>query len=329
MGMTLDKVGRLGLALGVLGLGGCAAIPGERAPSAYSIRAGQAIQNQAGPAQLPTINPADTRIGRGVFGTINPGPRAGRKLLSQHLLGQLPFGMQYAESDLAEAAFDKLEAARITERREPWMDRVAANNAAFRAGRGQALMVGIDVSNPILGARDMAEQYHRLYAMISVDDPAQRKQNAEMLLQSYRDTVAARQDTAILLQAEKRIEHFQDYARLEAGRRVIGDVLIRGGVLTERAVERDYANTYGFLSGTEIGLAAYQGGSFGPSQVLLADDRSQRSEWRLYGTGEVENRMTRRAFNHVQYEAQRYQQIEQQRARQGLTSVPPLRVPTS
>ncbi|MEO0391945.1 MAG: hypothetical protein AAF213_01720 [Pseudomonadota bacterium] len=307
------------MSLGVLWLAGCATIPGERAATPYSIRGGDPVAANAGPTQMPTLNPADTRIGRPVFGTVNPGARPGRRLLSQHLIGQLPFGMRYADSDLREAASDKLGAARTTEVRERWMDRVTANNNAFRAGRGQALMVGINPSNPMAGAEDMYRQYQRLIRMVDVNNP-NRQENAEILLQSYRDTLAARQDTAMLLQAERRIEHFQDYARLEAGRRVLGDVLIRGGVVTERTVERDYAGTYGFLRGTEIGLAAFQGRNFGPSQVLLADDRSQRAH-RLEGTSEIENRAVNQVFRGVEREARRFQQIEAELARQTLNSL--------
>jgi len=315
----LDKLKRLGRAVGVPALAavllaGCAAVPGERprVGAGFDIRAGQAIQTD-GPPTLSTVNPDDTRIGRSLFGTVNPGARPGRMLRSQHLIGQLPFGITYDDG-----------AARTTERREAWMDRVSSNNNAYRAGRGQALMVGIDASNPILGARDMVETYERLWNYVASGSPAERESKASVLLESYRDTMAARQDTGMLLQAEPRIEHFQDYARLEAGRRVLGDVLVRAGVMVERTVKADTVNTHGFLAGTAVGLTAYQGPNFGPTQVLLADDNAQWQH-RQDPMSQVENRAVAEVYRGIQYQAQRYNQLQAERARQGLGSAPPVR----
>ncbi len=338
MAGNFQKIKRLGMALGVVALvTGCASIPGETSPRGFSIRDGAPVAGTGGTAQMPALKVADTRVGRGVFGTVNPGARPGRRILSQHLIGQLPFGMQYAASDMRDAAWDKLGAARTTERRERWMDQVTANNNAYRSGRGQALMLGINPANPLEGARDMAQQYMRLAAMIDVRNP-NRQQNAELLLQSYRDTIAARQDTAMLLQAEPRISHFQDYARLEAGRRVLGDVLVRGGVLVQDTVRQDAASTYGFLQGTEIGLVAYQGiNNFGGDQVLLADDASQGPRGGigdrngttiggLNGATFAENISVQEVFRSVERDARRLQQIEAEAARRGISSAPPLQL---
>ncbi|HCI48202.1 MAG TPA: hypothetical protein DFI00_12990 [Rhodospirillaceae bacterium] len=331
MKTALPKLRRLGLAVGstaliALATAGCASIPGERTPVGFDVRGGTPVVAGAQNPTLPTINPRDTKWGRGLFGTVNPGARVGRRLHSQHLIGQLPFGLEYDRESLRVAAQDKLSAARLTERRESWMDVVTGNNNAFRAGRGQALMVGIDPHDPINGARDFAEQYHRLWNYVSTGTTEERTQRAEIMLQSYRDTMAARQNTAMLLQVEQRLEHFQDYAQLELGRRVLGDVLIRAGVFTEREIRSDTAPTYGFLNATAIGAVAYEGAQFGPQQVLLADDRSQSAYFRdADPMTQVENRYVRDSYNHIRRDADQYNRIRAEAARRGITSAPPMR----
>lgn len=317
MAKALQKIHRLSNSIGarlllaavVAGTAGCAAIPQERAPTGFNIRGGEAVQGPA-TAPLTTVSPADTRIGRDLYGTVNPGARVGRKILSQHLIGQLPFGLKYDDGSLYAAAADKLEAARTTEHRERWMDTVTQNNNAFRAGRGQALMVGSD-------AADVANQYQRLMDFAVNGNGGNREVNTSVLLQSYRDTLAARQDTSLLVQAEPRLEHFQDYAQLEMGRRVLGDILIRSGALVERTVKKDYAPTYGFMQATAIGLVAYEGRNFGPTQVLLADDAGQ-SGFRVTPQGDAENRYVDGAFSHIRYQADQYNAIRAERARQQL-----------
>lgn len=250
----------------------------------------------------------------------------GRRLHSQHLIGQLPFGLEYDRESLRVAAQDKLSAARQTDRRESWMDVVTGNNNAFRVGRGQALMVGIDTQDPLSSARDFAEQYHRLWNYVSTGSTEERTRRAEIMLQSYRDTKAARQNTAMLLQVEQRLEHFQDYAQLELGRRVLGDVLIRAGVFTEREVRSDTAPTYGFLNATAIGAVAYEGAQFGPQQVLLADDHSQLTYHRdADPMTQVENGYVRDSYNHIRHDADRYNRIREEAARRGIASAPPMR----
>jgi len=313
---ALPMTRRLGMALGVLALAGCASLP-EGSPQGFNIRAGAPVAAN-GPTQMSTVRPTDTNIGRSLFGTINPGPRVGRQVLSQHLIGKLPFGMKYDDGSLYEAAADKLWAARQTERREGWMDRVTANNAAYRAGQGQALMVSED-------PRDVVQQYERLMDFAINGNGGNRQANTSVLLQSYRDTMAARQDTAILLQAEPRIEHWLDYARLELGRRVLGDILVRSGALVERTIEQDFAPTNGFLDATAIGLARYEGPNFGPSQVLLADDGAQQSR-RLSPEGSAEIEFVQRRYGDIQYEAERYNSIKREQAQRDLAN-PVRRIP--
>lgn len=275
---------------------------------------GVASSQRSGPPSLTTIDPQDTRLGRPIFGTVNPGPRAGRKLLSQHLIGQLGFGLEYDNESLAMAARDKLEAAKTTEQRETWMDVVSANSHRYRGGQGEALMIGVDPLQPKAGAQEFVKQYLRLSGIIYNTGRDTRTNNAELLLQAYRDTLAARQDVAMLLQVEPRIEHFEDYARLEAGRRVIGDVLIRAGVLVERSVEQDFVDTHGFLAPTAIALTAFEGPDFGMHQILLADDRSQQSH-AASPEGAEERRYVQAAYRQIAREAQRYNDLASQRAR--------------
>lgn len=300
---ALPLTRRLAMAIGAATLlAGCASMdPGHAGPGSYDIRAGLGAPVAAAPVE--TMEVRDSIAGRSYFGTVSPPRRVGQQL---KIDVQLPFGLQLDDRSQYDIAVQKLESARQTgEFRERWMDEVDANNTAARQGHGSALMVGLDPD-------DIKRTYSHLHS-IAFGQNAQA--GSEMLMRSYRDTLAARQDTALLLQADPSLENFQDYARFEMGRRLLGHVLVERKVLVNRAVEQDFASTYGLLEGVQYGLHARQDANFGSAEVMLADDAAQRPRINLEGPMLAENQYMQRTYGEVRYEVDRWVQLDREAAR--------------
>lgn len=250
-----------------------------------------------------------TQAGRPIFATVNPGPRVGRRFLSANLFGQLPDPIRYDDGTIRAVAKDKLDAARSTERRESWMDIVTRNNDRARAGETTTLMTGVDPVDPIVGAQDIATRYGNLLNSIFSRTGAERSRFLELIEQAYRDTIAARQDTALIIQAEPRLEHWVDYVGYEAGRRLLGDLLVRGGVFVERRTRRDSVPSYGFLDATAIGLPLFAGRDFGQFQVLLGSDQAQ-ARFGREAAMQVEADYMNSAYRLIRDEAREFQRLQ-------------------
>lgn len=313
-------------AIAMLAVGGCATVeplPRQTDPAATELRTGP-LADARGRANytLPTYRAPETTSGRPIFGTYRIPNRTdpyGRRdygsnkdRITRWLGGQGAFGglaQQHPET-IREVTRGSLERARLTERREQWMDQIIRDNNVFAQGGSvgsfSALMIMED-------PRDFATIYENLLERATGPNANVERTR---LLQAYRDTLAARENTANLLQADPRVENFVDYARLELGRRVLGDVLIRSGVLVQREVREDMVPTYGFLQSTAIGLAGAQSRFIGPTQSLLADDRAQRIGGHFSPKAGVEARFVRGIHRQIQYEANLFNQNRNRAAQQ-------------
>ncbi|MBV6631912.1 MAG: hypothetical protein KI792_02635 [Alphaproteobacteria bacterium] len=302
-------------ALAILTLGGCATVTPQTGAQSTVLRTGPLADARAGGNYtLPAYNAPETTAGRPIFGTyripnrVDPYGRrdygANKDRITRWLGGQGVFGgiaEQHPET-IREVTRGALDRARLTERREPWMDQVTRDNNVFAqggtVGSFSALMVMED-------PQDFATIYKNLFDRATGPNANEERTR---LLQAYRDTMAARENTALLLQADPRVENFVDYARLELGRRLLGDVLERSGVLVRREVRQDAVPTYGFLQSTAIGLAGAQSPYIGPTQSLLADDRAQRFGGHYSPKAGTEARYVRGIYRQIQREAQLFNQ---------------------
>ncbi|MEM6903340.1 MAG: hypothetical protein AAF556_08905 [Pseudomonadota bacterium] len=343
MAQTPNRIARAAKAVGArpiralaltafVALAGCSTLPPQTDPTATVVRTGPLADARADTYTLPAYNAPETTAGRPIFGTyqiprrVDPRGRqdygANRDMITRWLGGQGVFGgiAEQHPDTVRDVTWGALRRAQLTERREPWMDAIVRDNNIYAqggtVGSSSALMVMED-------PKDFAIIYKNL-----LDRATGPNANVERtrLLQAYRDTLAARENTALLLQAEQRNEHFVDYSRLELGRRLLGDVLIRSGVLVQREVRQDTVPTYGFLNSTAIRLAGAQTSYIGPTQALLADDASQFIGRHYSPKAGVEARAVGGVYAQISIHAQRFNQLRDQAARDARAAEGPLRV---
>ena len=302
MASKFPLIKRLGLAVGVLALAGCAALPQEThgssvvpppvPPASVAPPSSDWVVNHT-----PNYAFQNYRASAEHFGSVDPRPPGTGSL------------------DAASAAGEKLDAARATQYVQPWMITVTRINRAAELGRGSVLTTGVDPQNPTHAARDMVRLYNQLADMVWDSNIGQRQNNIRLVTRAYEETLLARQNTAMLLQADPSLRNLVQYARLEGARRVIGKVLAETGTMAGSDVRGDYASTYGLLTGTGIALNNVREGRFGLDEVQMTNDQNQRGA--LTRVGQIEQQYMADVARSLAPDIQSFVQHQQYVARTG------------